>query len=47
MHKMVNEYADVFTKKGKPVAKDIKYKIELLDPAQPIPHYRLQRISKR
>ena len=47
MHELVNKYADVFTKPGKPVAQDIKHKIELLDPEKPIPHHRLQRISER
>ena len=47
MCELVNKYADVFTKPGKPIAQDIKHKIELLDPAKPIPYHRLQRISER
>ena len=45
MHELLNKYADVFTKPGKPVAREIKHKIELLDPAKPIPHHRLQIMS--
>ena len=47
MHDLVNKYADVFTKPGRPVAREIKQKNELLDPAKPIPHHRLQIISER
>ena len=43
---LVNKYADVFTNPSKPVAIDIKQKIELLDPEKPIPHHKLQRISE-
>ena len=43
MHELVNNYANVFTKPSKPVAQDIKHKIELLDPAKSIPHYKLQK----
>ena len=46
MRELVNKYADVFTKPGKPVAWDIKHKTELLDPAKHIPHYRLKRINE-
>ena len=46
MHALLNKYFGVFTKPGKPVAQDIKHKIEFLDPAKPIPHHRLQRISE-
>ena len=46
MYGLVNKYADVFTKPGKPVACDIKYKIEWLDPAKPILHNRLQIMSE-
>ena len=45
MPKLVNKYANVLTKPGKPVALDIKHKIKSLDPEKPIPHYRLQRMS--
>ena len=37
MSELVNKYADVFTKPGKPFAWDIMYKIDFLDPAKPIP----------
>ena len=47
MHRLLNEYADVSTKLVKPVVRDIKHKIELLDPAKPIPYHRLQRMSER
>ena len=47
MCELVNKYADVFTKPGKPVSGDIKHKIRLLDPAKPISCYGLQRISER
>ena len=47
MYKLVNKYADVFTKPGKAIAQDIKHKIELVDPAKPIPQHRLQRMSER
>ena len=47
MHKLVNKYANVFTKPDKSIARDIKHKIELLDTEKPIPHYRLQRMSER
>ena len=46
MHELLNKYADIFTKPGKPVAQDIKHKIELLDPAKPIPHHRMQIMSE-
>ena len=46
LSELLNKYADVFTKPGKPVARDIKHKIELLDPAKPIPYHRLQRMSE-
>ena len=42
MRKLLNKYADVFTKLGQPVAQDIKHRIESLDPVKPIPHHRLQ-----
>ena len=32
MRELVYKYADVYTKPGKPVAYDIKHKIELLGP---------------
>ena len=41
MRELVNKYADTYTKLGKPVAGDIKHKIELLEPAKPRPHQRL------
>ena len=47
MHELLNKYADVFTKPDKPVAREIKHKIELLDPAKPIPHHRLQIVSEK
>ena len=47
MSELVNKYADVFTKLGKSVAQEIKHKIDLLDPAKPIPHHRLQIMSER
>ena len=47
MRESFNKYADVFIKPGKPVARDIKHKIELLDPTKPIPHHRLQILSER
>ena len=40
MHKLVNKYADIFTKPVKSFAQDIKYKIELLDPVKPLPYQR-------
>ena len=46
MRELVNKYADVFTKPGKPIARDIKHKIELLYPEKPIAHYKLQIISE-
>ena len=42
MHELVNKYANVFTKPDKPVARDIKHKIMLLDPEKSIPHHSLQ-----
>ena len=47
MHDLVKKYADVLAKPGKPVEWDIKHKIKLLDPAKPIAHHRLQRMSER
>ena len=47
IHELVNNYADIFTKPGKPIAQDIKHIIELLDPAKLLPHHRLQRMSER
>ena len=47
MRELIYKYADVFRKPGKPIAQDIKHKIEFLDPAKHIPHHRLQRISER
>ena len=47
MYELINNYADVFTKPGKPVARDIKHKIELLDPEKPKPHHRLKRMGAR
>ena len=41
MRELLNKYADVFTKPGISIAKDIKHKIELLDPDKPITHHRL------
>ena len=38
----LNKYAAVFTKPGRPIARDITHIIELLDPAKPIPRHRLQ-----
>ena len=46
MHELVNKYADVFTKPGKPVIQDIKHKTKLLDPANPIFLHRLQKMNK-
>ena len=46
MHELVNKYDGVFTKLCKPVARDIKYKIELLDPEKPITHQKLKRMSE-
>ena len=45
MRQLVIKYAAVFTKPGKPVAWDIKHKIELLEPTKPKPHRRLLRMS--
>ena len=47
MHELLNKFADVFTKPDKPVAWNIKHKIELLDPTKPIPHRRLPIMSER
>ena len=47
MKELVNKYADVFSKPGKPVARDIKHKIDLLDPSKAIPHHRQQRMSEK
>ena len=47
MRELVNKFANVLTKPGKPVAPDIKYKIEFLDPEKPIPYRRLQRMTER
>ena len=44
MHELVNKYVDIFTKQSKPVAQNIKRKIELIDPEKPLPHYRLPRM---
>ena len=46
MRDLVYKYADVLRKPGNPVARDIKHKIELLDPTKPIPHHSLQRMSE-
>ena len=46
MHEFLNKYADVITKPGKPVARDIKHKVELLDSVKPIYHQNIQRISE-
>ena len=46
MRELFNKYAYVFTKPGKPVARGIKHKTELLNPAKPIPNHRMQRISE-
>ena len=43
---LLNKNSDVFTKLGKPIAQDIKHKIDLLDPAKPVPHYRLKIMSE-
>ena len=47
MHELVNKYADASTKPGKPIARDIKHKIELLDPSKPMTRHRLQRMSEK
>ena len=47
MRELVNKYADIVTNPDKPVARDIKHKIDLLDPVKPITHHRLQGISGR
>ena len=47
MHELVYKYADIFAKPGKPVAQDIKPKIELLDPAKPKPYQKLQIMSEK
>ena len=46
MCELVNKYANIFTTLRKPLAREIKHKIELLDSVKPIPHHRLQRISE-
>ena len=43
MHEFLDKYADVFTKPGKPVARDIKHKIDFLEPEEPIPHQLQQK----
>ena len=45
MCELVNKFADILTKWGKPVARDIKHKIKLLDPEKPISH-RLQGMTE-
>ena len=47
MCELLNNYTDVFTKHGKPIASDIKHKIKLLDPAKLIPHHSLKKISEK
>ena len=47
MYELVNNYAYVLTKLGKPVTPEIKHKIEFLDPAKPIAHHKQQRIGER
>ena len=47
MGELVNTFADVFAKPGKPVAQYIKYRIELLDPKKPLLHHKLQKVSER
>ena len=43
MCELLDKYADVFTKPGKPVTRDIMHKIELLDPTKPIIRYKKQK----
>ena len=47
MRELVYKYADVFTKPCKSIARDIKYKIELLDPEKTIPHHKLLRMNAK
>ena len=46
MQNLIAKYKEVFSKPGKPMARDIKHRIELLDPAQKIPYHRQQRMSQ-
>ena len=47
MSESVNKYADIFTKPGKLVARDIQDKTELVDPEKPILYNKLQRMIER
>ena len=47
VHELVNNYAYVIKKLGKPIAQDIEHKIELLEPAKPIPYHIQQTMSER
>ena len=47
IYKLVNNYADVFIKLGKPIARDAKNKIMLFNPAKPLPHNKQQKIIER
>ena len=43
---LLSEYADVFEAPGKPVARAVDHRIDLLDPMAPLPHPWLYRISE-
>ena len=45
MHELVNNYTSILLKLGITVAQDIKHKIKLLDPENPISHHRQQKMS--
>ena len=47
MRELYNNYADVSTKQGKPNAREIKQKNQLLDPEKPIPHPRGNKTSEK
>ena len=42
-----SKYSVVFIQLDKPVACDIKHKMELLDPKKPIPCHKQQKINER
>ena len=46
MGESVTNYTDIFIKQGKPVAQDIKLRIDLFNLSKPILYHRKQRISK-
>ena len=47
MHELINKYANVFIKLGKPVAQDIKHITEFLGHKNLIPHHKKQIMSEK